>query len=61
MTSNERFLDAVARRTATEIVERYAGDPDALRAAIARLARQGLEGHLRQFEQQLQDAPLPQP
>ena len=48
------FLDAIARRTAREIVERYAADcahAPALADAIARLARAGLEAHRQLFEQ----------
>jgi hypothetical protein len=53
--SNEPWLDAVARRTAVEIVDRHARDSPnraALIEAIFRLARCGLEGHARLYEAQ---------
>jgi hypothetical protein len=50
------FLDRIARRTALDIVDLYAdtGVPDrqGLVEAIARLARLGLDGHVRLFETQ---------
>jgi len=51
--SNEPFLDAAAQSTAADIIDRHApGCPqrEALLAAIARLARMGLEGHVRLWE-----------
>jgi hypothetical protein len=50
---NECFLDAAAQSTGADIVDRHApGCPqrEALVAAIARLARIGLEGHVRLWE-----------
>lgn len=52
---NEPFLDAVALCTARAIVERHApdcADRQALLRAIARVARQGLDAHVRLFETQ---------
>lgn len=53
--TNESLLDALAHDSAVAIVERHGGDVcnrDALVEAIARLARLGLEGHVRLFELQ---------
>ena len=51
---DQPFFDAVADHTAHEIVARYAGDcahAQALKDAIARLARAGLEASVQLFEQ----------
>ena len=58
--TNESLLDALAHNSAVAIVERHAGDvrdKEALVEAIARLARLGLEGHVRLFEAQQQEPP----
>jgi hypothetical protein len=57
---NERTLDDFAARTAQDILERHAPDclhRHALRDAIARLARLGLEGHLRLFQTRQEHPP----
>ena len=51
--TNDSLLDALARDSAVAIVDRHAGDVrdrDGLVEAIPRLARLGLEGHVRLFE-----------
>ena len=58
--TNESLLDALAHNSAVAIVERHAGDvrnKEALVEAIARLARLGLEGHVRLFEAQQREPP----
>ena len=54
---NELTLDQFAQDTALEILRRHAPDclnRHGLRDAIARLARQGIEGHVRLFQAQQQ-------
>ena len=51
---NESFLDALAKRTAVEIIRRHAPDcvsRQGLVDAIARIKRQGLEGQVRLCEE----------
>jgi len=57
---NESLLDALARNSAIAIVERHAcdvRDRAALVEAIARLARLGLEGHVRLFQARQRELP----
>jgi hypothetical protein len=60
---NEPAIDAFAQATALDILTRTAPDclhRRELRQAIARLARQGLEGHLRLYLAQQRPAPAGQ-
>lgn len=48
---NESLLDALAQRTAADIVDRHAGDCRALIDAIARIVRCGLEASVLLWKQ----------
>jgi hypothetical protein len=49
---DDALLNAIARSTAAEIVNRHAHDRQALASAIERLTRLALEGHVQLFETQ---------
>jgi len=57
---NGPTLDDFAQQTALDILQRHAPDclnRSALRDAIAKLARQGIEGHVQLFQMQHQQPP----